>query len=160
MSNARVLRVATDGACAGNPGPAGWGWITEDQQVGDYGSEKLATNQRMELMAVAKALLTLGQDPRYYGCFEELVILTDSRYVVDCMTKNWYKGWIRRDWKTAAGTPVKNQKLWKGIIKLTQAWEKNGTKVTYEWVRGHNGHELNEMADRLAVKGRDEAKKL
>lgn len=153
------LELATDGACSGNPGPGGWGFVTADGELEGYGSEAHTTNQRMEVMAAARALLAVGKASRYRGT-TELVVLTDSKYLVDCMTQKWYAGWERRGWKTASKTPVKHEQLWKSLIKLVRAWEARGTTVTFTWVKGHNGHWLNEQADKLAVRGRDEAKAL
>ena len=115
------------------------------------------TNQRMELMAVAQALLALGKTP-YYHSLERLVVMSDSRYVVDCFLKKWHVGWERRGWKTAGGDPVKHEKLWRSTIKLVRAWEAKGVAVEFKWVKGHVGDPLNERADELAVQGRTYAK--
>lgn len=155
----KKIELGTDGACAGNPGPGGWGYISSTGDVQGYGSEKHTTNQRMELTAVGRGLLALGTNPAYRHV-ETVVVLTDSRYIVDCINQRWYKGWIKRGWRTSSGAPVKNEKLWRALLKLVAAWEKRGATVEFKWVKGHAGHLLNEAADKLAVKGRDEAKKL
>lgn len=150
--------VGTDGACSGNPGPGGWGWTTEDGSLKDYGLAQDTTNQQMEIMAAARALHGLRSHPQA-SALREIVISSDSRYVVDCMNKKWYVGWKNRGWKTSGGSPVKNLDLWMKLLRWRFFWEKAGVTVTFEWVKGHAGNQLNEAADRLAVRGRDEAKR-
>ena len=152
------VEVGTDGACSGNPGPGGWGFVTGDGKVSGYGAEQDTTNQRMEVLAAARALHTLGKDLRYRNT-TELIIVTDSKYLVDCMEKKWYVGWEARGWLTSGKTPVKHERLWKTLIKIVRVWEAHGTRVEFKWVKGHSGHPLNEAADKLAVRGRDEAKR-
>lgn len=142
------ISVYTDGACAGNPGPGGWGWVlAPDATRTGSGAERHTTNQRMELMAALDALRTFASPTR------PLEIVSDSKYLVDCFDKRWYVGWRRRDWTTAAGDPVKNQDLWRPIIDLALA-----NPVEFRWVRGHAGDPLNEAADRVAVAARDAAR--
>lgn len=126
--------VATDGACLGNPGPGGWAWFTEDGQY-DNGSHPSTTNNIMELTAILRALQAFP-DP--------LIIQSDSQYSIDCVTK-WWKGWARNGWRRQKNKPIKNVELIKTIVA-----ELDGRDVTFEWVRGHNGHRLNEAADELA----------
>ena len=138
--------IFTDGACSGNPGPGGWGAIlihgrTEKQLAG---GEAATTNNRMELMAAIQALEALTKP-----CQVELH--TDSRYVMDGITQ-WMPAWKARGWKTAAKQPVKNEDLWR---RLDAARLRH--HVDWRWVKGHNGHELNERADALARKGLTEA---
>ena len=97
------------------------------------------TNNRMELLATIVALETLKEP-----C--EIELLSDSRYVIDAMTKNWIKGWKAKGWRTASNGPVKNQDLW---MRLATAAESH--KVTWKWLRGHAGHKENERCDVLAV---------
>jgi ribonuclease HI len=129
----------TDGACSGNPGPGGWGAILtfngEERELS--GGEQETTNNRMELMAAISALEALKRP-------SAILIVTDSKYVLDGLTK-WIKGWKARGWKTADGKAVKNQDLWLRLDAATQTH-----KVKWEWVRGHDGHEGNERADALA----------
>ena len=139
--------IYTDGACSGNPGPGGWGAIliygAKEKEL--CGGEPGTTNNRMELMAAIQALEGLKR-----ACRVELH--TDSRYVMDGISQ-WISGWKARGWKTAAKAPVKNVDLWK---RLDEARLRH--QVDWRWVKGHNGHELNERADALARKGLVEAK--
>jgi ribonuclease HI len=139
-----MTRVAiwTDGACSGNPGPGGWGAIlTWDGHEKDLcGGEQLTTNNRMELTAAIMALEALKRP-----C--EIDLHTDSQYVKGGVT-GWIHGWKRNGWKTADKKPVKNVDLWQKLDEATQRH-----KVTWHWVKGHAGDEMNERADELARKG-------
>lgn len=143
----KVVRIYSDGACSGNPGPGGWGAVLQcdipkaEKELS--GSEAHTTNNRMELMAVISALEALREP-----C--DITIYTDSSYVCDAFRKNWIKGWLKNGWKTASKEPVKNTELWQRLLLALQ-----GHSVNWEWVRGHNGHPLNERADRLAVAARE-----
>jgi len=132
----------TDGACSGNPGPGGWGVILEwDGHVKELcGGEELTTNNRMELMAAIMALESLKR-----SC--EVEVHTDSQYLRDGVT-GWIHGWKRNGWKTAAKKPVKN-------VELSQRLDEaaNRHNVSWHWVKGHAGHDLNERADELARQG-------
>ncbi len=133
------VQIFTDGACSGNPGPGGWGAIlvhgaTEKELSG---GETPTTNNRMELMAAIAALEALKRSV-------PVDLYTDSRYVMDGITK-WIESWKKRGWKTAAKEPVKNEDLWR---RLDAA--RAGHAVTWHWVRGHDGHVMNERADALA----------
>jgi len=136
------VTIFTDGACSGNPGPGGWGAIlisgAHEREI--CGGEPATTNNRMELMAAIQALETLKRP-----CKVELH--TDSQYVRKGITE-WIGGWKARGWKTADKKPVKNEDLWK---RLDAARARH--TVDWRWVKGHNGHELNERADGLANKG-------
>jgi ribonuclease HI len=138
MSGGRVI-VHTDGACSGNPGPGGWGailqWNGHTREL--KGGEPHTTNNRMELMAAIRALEALKR-----SCTVELY--TDSQYLRDGITK-WIHGWKRNGWRTADKKPVKNAELWQ---RLDAALANH--HVTWHWVRGHSGHDLNERADELA----------
>jgi ribonuclease HI len=133
------VEIYTDGACSGNPGPGGWGAIlvfkTERKELS--GGETLTTNNRMELMAAIAALEALKR-----AC--DVHLYTDSMYLKDGITK-WIDGWKKKGWKTADKKPVKNIDLWQ---RLDAARERH--KISWRWVRGHDGHELNEAADALA----------
>jgi ribonuclease HI len=139
------VEIFTDGACSGNPGPGGWGAIlrAKGQEKELSGNEKQSTNNRMELMAVIGALEALKRPCR-------VTITTDSQYVMKGMTE-WLPGWKAKGWKTAAKKPVKNAELWQ---RLEQAVSPH--QVEWQWVRGHDGHEENERADRLAVAAREQ----
>jgi len=134
--------VYTDGACSGNPGPGGWGWVIPDGEAGFGGAEN-TTNQRMELTAALQAVRTLPGP---------LHIVSDSTYVVNCFNKNWWQGWLKRDWKNSQKKPVANRDLWEPLIELYQERD-----VTFEWVKGHSGDRWNDRADELAVMGREQA---
>lgn len=134
--------IYTDGACRGNPGPGGWGVIlihgAREKEM--CGGDLATTNNRMELMAAIKALEALKTP-----CKVELH--TDSQYVKTGISE-WVSGWKARGWRTAAKAPVKNEDLWR---RLDEARARH--TVDWRWVRGHNGHPLNERADALARKG-------
>ena len=132
--------VFTDGSCSGNPGPGGWGAIL---RYGRYekemsGGERSTTNNRMELSAVIFALEALTRP-----C--EVILTTDSRYVCDSVTKKWVYSWQKKNW-IRSGKPVPNADLWERLLPLLQQH-----RVTFNWVRGHNGHPENERCDKLAV---------
>ncbi len=134
------VRIYTDGACSGNPGPGGWGAIlvygkTEKELSGH---EADTTNNRMEMMAAIRALESLKEHCR-------VDLTTDSKYVKQGMTE-WLKDWKKRGWKTADKKPVKNSDLWQ---RLEEAADKH--EVKWHWVRGHDGHPENERADILAT---------
>jgi ribonuclease HI len=142
-----TLTAYTDGACSGNPGPGGWGVLLiakdGDRVVKERelkGGEAETTNNRMELMAAIMALEALSRGAA-------LTIVTDSAYVKGGVTQ-WIHGWKRNGWKTAAKKPVKNEDLWR---RLDEARARHD--VTWEWVKGHAGHEENERADQLARDG-------
>ncbi len=132
------VRVFTDGACSGNPGPGGWAWVCDDGRQ-DSGGESATTNQRMELTAVLRALEAVP------GALE---VNSDSTYVVNCFRDRWYEGWLARDWKNSQRKPVANRDLWQPLVELFLA---RSGEVSFRWVKGHSGNEMNELADRLAV---------
>ena len=140
--------IYSDGACSGNPGPGGWGAVMiSGEHVRDIcGGEPATTNNRMELMAAIQALEALKKP-----CKVELH--TDSQYVMKGISE-WIHGWKRRGWKTADNKPVKNDDLWR---RLDAARARHD--VSWNWVKGHAGHELNERADALARKGLTDARK-
>jgi ribonuclease HI len=134
--------VYTDGACAGNPGPGGWGAIltSGEHRKELHGGEAASTNNRMELTAAIAALEALKRPSR-------VDLHTDSEYVRNGIT-TWIHGWKKRGWKTADRKPVKNVELWQ---RLDEA--RNRHDVTWHWVRGHAGDVENERADELAREG-------
>lgn len=139
------LLIYTDGACKGNPGPGGWGALLIYKGVEKelWGGEADTTNNRMELTAAIQALATLKR-----SCKVRLV--TDSQYVMQGI-QDWLPNWKRRGWKTAAKQPVKNADLWQRLEQETLRHQ-----VDWRWVKGHNGHEGNEIADQLANLAIDE----
>jgi ribonuclease HI len=139
-----VVEIFTDGACKGNPGAGGWGALLRcnGHQRELFGGEAATTNNRMELLAVIRALEALKQP-----CAVRLH--TDSQYVQKGISE-WIHAWKRRDWRTADRKPVKNDDLWRQLDALAQQHE-----ISWLWVRGHAGHAGNEHADRLANRGVD-----
>ena len=142
-----VVEIFTDGACSGNPGPGGWGvllrWGDTEKEL--WGGERETTNNRMELMAVIRALEALKRPVA-------AILTTDSRYVRDGITQ-WLPAWKARGWRTADKKPVKNDDLWRRLDAAAAAH-----KVDWRWVRGHAGHPENERADALARRGLAEAR--
>jgi ribonuclease HI len=141
------LFAYTDGACSGNPGPGGWGAVLIARE-GDAvvkerelsGGEALTTNNRMELMAAIMALESLSRAT-------PITVVTDSAYVKNGVT-GWIHAWKRNGWRTADRKEVKNADLWQRLDTARQRHD-----VTWEWIKGHAGHEENERADRLAREG-------
>ncbi len=133
------VEIFTDGACAGNPGPGGWGALLRYRGVEKEisGGEAETTNNRMELMAAIAALEALTRPT-------EVVLTTDSIYLRDGIT-SWIHNWKRKGWKTANKKPVKNQDLWR---RLDEALSHH--RVEWLWVKGHSGHPENERVDQLA----------
>jgi len=133
------ITIYSDGACRGNPGVGGYAAIVvsgaEERDV--FGAEAHTTNNRMELTASIRALETLPESTQVH-------MVTDSQYLVKGMTE-WLGGWMRRGWKTASKKPVLNQDLWEQLVAF-----KKKHSMTWEWVRGHDGHEYNERCDQLA----------
>jgi len=134
------IEIYTDGACSGNPGPGGWGALLRsgDHEKEMSGGEPDTTNNRMEMMAVIKALESLKKP-------SEVDLYTDSKYVMQGVNE-WMDGWKAKGWKNAAKKPVKNKDLWLEIDALI-----NQHKVCFHWVKGHAGHPENERADVLAT---------
>jgi ribonuclease HI len=137
-----AVKIYTDGACKGNPGPGGWGvWMLYNgKEKTMHGGEALTTNNRMEMTAVIRALEALKRP-----CHVKLY--TDSSYVQKGITE-WIIGWKARNWRTADKKPVKNDDLWKILDVLA-----NQHKIEWIWVRGHDGNDGNERADSLANEG-------
>ena len=141
------IDIFTDGACKGNPGPGGWGAIL---RMGSHekemsGGEAETTNNRMEMTAVIRALKALTEP-----C--AVTIHTDSRYVIDGMTK-WIEGWKRKGWVSASKQPVRNQDLWHDLIEAVLHHQ-----IEWQWIKGHDGHPENERADKLASDAADAAR--
>lgn len=137
-----IVKIYTDGACKGNPGPGGWGALLLYKGIEKelWGGEFETTNNRMELLAAIKGLAALKRP-----CKVDL--LTDSQYVKKGITE-WLVGWKEKDWKTANKKPVKNADLWKMLDEQVVKHH-----VTWKWVKGHAGDIGNERADQLANRG-------
>ncbi|MBQ8719257.1 MAG: ribonuclease HI [Clostridia bacterium] len=133
--------IYTDGACRGNPGKGGWGAILvyggREKELS--GGERETTNNRMELSAVIAALSALKEP-----C--DITLTSDSKYVVDAVTKGWVESWRRNGWRKADKSPALNVDLWEQLLPLLQMHH-----VNFVWVRGHNGHPYNERCDVLAT---------
>lgn len=130
-----TITAAADGSALGNPGPAGWAWYIDEANWASGGWDH-GTNNMGELQAVLELFRATAQYPE-----QELKILCDSQYAINCISK-WMSGWKKRGWKKADGKPVLNQE----ILKELDAAIKD-RKYTFEWVKGHAGHDLNEAAD-------------
>lgn len=137
--------IFTDGACSGNPGPGGYGVVlrfgTVEKELS--GGEPNTTNNRMELMGVITGLSALKEP-----C--DVTLTTDSKYVVDSITKGWVYGWKRKDWIKSDKKPALNVDLWERLLPLLERHQ-----VQFVWVKGHAGHPENERCDALAVAQRD-----
>jgi ribonuclease HI len=144
-SDADIPRVVawTDGCCLGNPGPGGYGAVllSGGNRKELRGGYKRTTNNRMEILAVIRALEALKE-----RC--DVTICTDSQYVVNAMTKGWAENWKSRGWKTAGNQAAANPDLWEQMLRLRLKH-----RVTFQWVKGHSGVAENERADRLANEG-------
>jgi ribonuclease HI len=156
LYNMKTVEIYTDGACSGNPGPGGWGAVLKygDTIKEIYGSDANTTNNKMEITAAIEGLKALkisdnnmnGKTVDYH-----VIIYTDSTYLKDGIT-SWIHKWQQNNWRTAKKEPVKNMELWQALLQLT-----NIHKVEWRWIKAHNGHKYNEMADMLACKGKREA---
>ena len=137
----KQVTIYTDGACSGNPGPGGWGAIlqcgTAKKEIS--GGDPMTTNNKMELMGVISALELLKEP-----C--QIDLYSDSKYVIDGITKGWAKGWKARGWKKADKTPAKNPELWDRLLGLLEVHA-----VTFHWVKGHADNPYNNRCDELAV---------
>ncbi len=139
--------LVPDGAVSGNPGPGGWAVVlvkgAHRRELS--GGETLTTNNRMELRAVIEGLRALTRPCR-------VRVQSDSAYVVNAHRQGWLRTWQRNGWRTSARKPVENQDLWQELLTAEEPHE-----ITWELVKGHAGHELNERADVLAVRARERA---
>ena len=135
----KQIKLHTDGACLGNPGPGGWAALLRygERERELVGGEPLTTNNRMELMAAISGLEVLTE-----GC--EITLFTDSQYVRQGILE-WMPNWVRRGWKTSSGDPVKNRDLWERLHAAIQRH-----RIDWRWVKGHSGDPDNERVDMLA----------
>ena len=131
--------VYTDGACRGNPGPGGWAAIVIDGVEKEMsGFEAHSTNQRMELTAAIEGLTAIAE-PR------TVLLYTDSTYVMNCFVQRWWVRWEKNGWLSTGKQPVVNRDLWERLIAETRRHD-----VSWNWVKGHSGHPMNDRVDRLA----------
>ena len=137
----KTVTIYTDGACSGNPGPGGWGAILRYKETEKElsGGAADTTNNRMELTAVIEALALLKE-----SCVVELY--SDSKYVIDGLSKGWAKGWQKRGWIKTDKKPALNPDLWERLLALTDRHE-----MHYHWVKGHAENEKNNRCDQMAV---------
>lgn len=137
----KTVTIYTDGACSGNPGPGGWGAILryKDTEKDLSGGAADTTNNRMELTAVIEALALLKEP-----CVVELY--SDSKYVIDGLSKGWARGWQKRGWIKSDKKPALNPDLWERLLDLTDRHE-----MHYHWVKGHAENEKNNRCDQMAV---------
>ena len=137
----KQVTIYTDGACSGNPGPGGWGAILRYQNIerAISGGEASTTNNRMELTAVLRAF-SLLREP----C--EVTLCSDSKYVMDGLSKGWAKSWKRNGWRKGDKKPALNPDLWDALLTVTAPHV-----IHYQWIRGHAGHPENERCDAMAV---------
>ncbi len=144
------VQIYTDGACSGNPGPGGWGALLlyGPHKKELSGGEANTTNNRMELMAVIQALALLKEP-----C--QVDLWSDSRYVIDGLSKGWAKGWQKRGWVKSDKKPALNPDLWGRLLELTEQHD-----MCYHWVKGHAENPYNNRCDALAVAAREAYVKL
>ena len=142
------IKIYTDGACVGNPGPGGWAAVViyENRRNELFGGEKLTTNNRMELTAAIKALEHCATLEKKQLSLKQIKIYTDSIYLKDGITV-WIKKWEKNNWKTSDKKNVKNIDLWKKLKELTKT-----NQIEWNWIKGHSDDPLNELADKLAKK--------
>ena len=151
MEKHMKVTIYTDGAARGNPdGPGGYGTVIHfvdskgELHVREFSAGyKKTTNNRMELMAAIVGLEALTKP-----CDVELI--SDSKYLVDAFNQKWIDGWIKKGWKRGKNEPVKNVDLWQRLLKA-----KEPHNVTFTWVKGHAGHDMNERCDELATTAAD-----
>ena len=135
------ITIYTDGACRGNPGPGGCAAIVDNggKQVFLSRGYRWTTNNRMEIGSVILAMETLDLQAAVH-------LVSDSQYVLNTLSKGWIAGWKKKDWISTARQPVKNRDLWERLDRLITS-----RTMTYQWVKGHAAHPLNNRCDELAV---------
>lgn len=149
------IRIYTDGACSGNPGPGGWAVVVTAQEgiATLHGSHIATTNNRMELTAVIEGLkYILRSKCNLHETVDTIDVHSDSAYVVNAINNDWISLWKSRSWMTQSGKEVKNQDLWKELVSVLDQAKIRGIWVNMVKIKGHAGNTLNEMADQLAVR--------
>ena len=137
----KTVTLYTDGACSGNPGPGGWGAILSYNGVEKElsGGDANTTNNRMELLAVISGLEALKEPCR-------VELYSDSKYVIDGLSKGWAASWRKNGWRKADKKPALNPDLWEKLLNLVEKHE-----LSYYWVKGHADNPYNNRCDQLAV---------
>jgi len=137
----KTIEIYTDGACSGNPGPGGWAAVLMyDEHIKELsGGSEHTTNQRMELEAAIQALKALKEPCK-------VKLYSDSAYMINCFSQNWYKNWLKNGWKNSKGKPVENQDLWKELLALREIHQ-----IEFIKVKGHADNKWNNRCDELAV---------
>ena len=137
----KKVTIFSDGACSGNPGPGGWGAIlrygVHEKEI--CGGEAQTTNNRMELTAVLRALQMLKEP-----C--DVTLCSDSKYVIDALSKGWAKSWQKNGWVKSDKKPALNPDLWEALLAAAEPHT-----LHYQWIKGHAGHPENERCDAMAV---------
>ena len=145
MSHA--ITIHTDGSCRGNPGKGGFAALIECEGMPTLtvkGGDSWTTNQRMELSAVLEAFRAVNARPELRHA--DVTVRSDSKYVIDAFNKRWHCNWTRNGWRTFKGKPVANRAIWESLLA-----EVEDHAVTWLWVKGHRGDEMNDQCDRIAV---------
>ena len=142
-SSQQTVEIWTDGGCKPNPGPGGWGAVLcyGEHERELSGADPQTTNNRMELTAATAALEALKRPCR-------VMLHTDSEYLKNGITR-WHTGWVRKNWRSSTGEPVKNIDLWQRLLAAAARHQ-----IEWRWVRGHSGNPMNERADALATRAR------
>ena len=138
-----MIEIYTDGGCSGNPGPGGWAFVltSGEQVIKKSGGEPHTTNNKMELSAVINSLKEVNANSLLSG--KPVRVVTDSQYVKNGIT-TWIHNWVKNGWKTASKQPVKNKEYWIELKALVDSLD-----VSWKWVKGHSGNELNEECDTM-----------
>ena len=142
------VKIYTDGACVGNPGPGGWAAIIllENDKKELFGGEKLTTNNRMELTAAIKGLEYCDLQEGKQLSLKEIKLYTDSVYLKEGIT-NWISKWEKNNWKTSDKKNVKNIDLWKKLKEISSS-----NQIKWCWIKGHSNNPMNDLVDKLAKK--------
>ncbi len=145
----KQVEIYTDGACRGNPGPGGWGAILvyKGKEKELSGGDAQTTNNQMELMGAISAFEALREP-----C--QVIFTSDSKYVIDGLSKGWAISWQKKGWKKSNGSPALNPGLWQRLLEAVAPH-----KIEYCWVKGHAGHPYNERCDKLATAEADRFKR-